>query len=407
MNRARASIPDIKVDLDEIVASPKWVRSQNGFIGRGRNAGAVPRPPQLAANRRAGNFQVPGPVAGAAADPHQPVKSFLDANSGLFGHGAEILNGARVSREFVTTHNGLRTVVWEQQLDGIALFQTLLTAHITQNGELVSLSSLFLPDTELAAQLKRPDRAALVAAPPISAQQAVANAAGSIGLTLLPQAVVALDPAPADPERRQRFTAPVLNHAKAQLVWLPMNRFALRLCWKVELASRNAFEMFLVVIDAQSGEDLVRHSMTAYDNETSYHVFTSDSPSPFSPGHTQPSTAQPPPVERGTRTWSAFDPTASPIGWINLGEFETVGNNVDSRRNWHGEDLGYRQNGAFPMDYRPSSFPDRIFDPPFDPNGEPLQPGENADAAVIQLFYWCNWMHDRLYQLGFTQRQPA
>src|SRR6266508_5973696 len=209
LDRARASIPDIKVDLDEIVASPKWVRSQNGFLGRAGNAAAALRPPQLAANRRAGNFQVPGvAVAGAAADPHAPIKSFLDANSGLFGHGAEVLNGARISREFLTAHNGLRTVVWEQQLDGIGLFQTLLSAHITQNGELVSLSSLFLPDTDLAAQLKLPERTALVGAPPISAQQAIANTAGSIGVNLLPQAVVPLDPAPAGPERRQRFTAP-------------------------------------------------------------------------------------------------------------------------------------------------------------------------------------------------------
>ena len=26
-----------------------------------------------------------------------------------------------------------------------------------------------------------------------------------------------------------------------------------------------------------------------------------------------------------------------------------------------------------------------------------------GDASVTELFYWCNWMHDRLYDLGFTE----
>jgi hypothetical protein len=30
-------------------------------------------------------------------------------------------------------------------------------------------------------------------------------------------------------------------------------------------------------------------------------------------------------------------------------------------------------------------------------------PARNQDAAVVNAFYWCNWMHDRLYELGFTE----
>ena len=30
-------------------------------------------------------------------------------------------------------------------------------------------------------------------------------------------------------------------------------------------------------------------------------------------------------------------------------------------------------------------------------------PTNYASAAVVQLFYLNNWMHDRLYQLGFTE----
>jgi hypothetical protein len=30
-------------------------------------------------------------------------------------------------------------------------------------------------------------------------------------------------------------------------------------------------------------------------------------------------------------------------------------------------------------------------------------PSTYSAAATVQLFYWCNWMHDRLYQLGFNE----
>ena len=30
-------------------------------------------------------------------------------------------------------------------------------------------------------------------------------------------------------------------------------------------------------------------------------------------------------------------------------------------------------------------------------------PTAYSDASVTQLFYWNNWMHDRLYELGFTE----
>ena len=44
--------------------------------------------------------------------------------------------------------------------------------------------------------------------------------------------------------------------------------------------------------------------------------------------------------------------------------------------------------------------PFRVFDFPLDLSQAPATYGE---AAVVQLFYWCNWMHDRLYELGFTE----
>jgi hypothetical protein len=39
-------------------------------------------------------------------------------------------------------------VVWEQQVDGIPVFEGVFMAHTTKRGELVSLASQFVPEPE-------------------------------------------------------------------------------------------------------------------------------------------------------------------------------------------------------------------------------------------------------------------
>jgi hypothetical protein len=175
LDHARAQIPDLQVDFDQIVGSPKWVRSQRGFLTGPRIDPFVLGAPN----------PFPGASEAEADDPHEPAKRFLNEQAALFGHGAEVLASAQITREFVGEHNGLRTVVWEQRLDGIPLFQAVLIAHITRQGELVNLTSLFLPEVEKAARLDQGGRAALLAAPPISARQAVVQAIRS---SMVPQA---------------------------------------------------------------------------------------------------------------------------------------------------------------------------------------------------------------------------
>jgi uncharacterized repeat protein (TIGR01451 family) len=90
-------------------------------------------------------------------------------------------------------------------------------------------------------------------------------------------------------------------------------------------------------------------------------------------------------------------PAASPFGWHDTNgaagaEYTyTRGNNVHAfpDRNW---------------DYLPDGTVDGgndlIFDYPFNPNGEP---SSNTNAAVTNLFYWNNIMHDMAYRHGFTE----
>jgi len=46
-----------------------------------------------------------------------------------------------VKRESVGAHNGLRTVAWQQKLDGFAILDGVLVCQHHKKGELASISS--------------------------------------------------------------------------------------------------------------------------------------------------------------------------------------------------------------------------------------------------------------------------
>ncbi|MDB6110653.1 MAG: hypothetical protein JWR69_2403, partial [Pedosphaera sp.] len=329
-------------------------------------------------------------------DPHRIAKAFLREHSGLFGYGAEALDDsqARVKREFTTQHNGMTTVVWEQSVDGVPVFEALLTAHTTRQGELVSIGSQFVVNPRLAADRGAGNRAALLAGPGISAQQAVTLAAQNVEEATNLDQVTSLGPPIAGPEKSERFTANyLLGETTAKLIWLPTDHQTLGLCWDVTLTSRKRGEMFRVLVDAVTGVVQIRRGLTDYLSNVTYRVFTSDSPSPLSPGNSTALTNQPPLVSRTLATLSALDTNASPAGWINDGGNETLGNNVDAHTDSNNDNL--------PDLPRPQGSPSRVFDFALDTTTQ--NPSAYRQAAVVQLFYWNNFMHDRLYELGFTE----
>ncbi len=375
----RGRLPGARVDSDEVTGAPAMVSAGDGLLTGAQGQGWT--------------FSAAALAGVAADDPHRVTKAFLAEHSRLFGFGPEALDQARIKRDFVGAHNGLRTVVWEQQVEGIPVFEGLLISHTTKNGELVNLSSKFMRDAGQAVRRAAPNQPA-AATPAIPAARATVLAARNVGEDVQAEAVTAAGEAAVGPEKAQKFKAPfLLGDSEAKLTWLPVDKETLRLCWEVILTSRMRGEMFRVLVDAQSGEVLIRHCLTQYLSDASYNVFTSDSPSPFSPGHATPQSTQPSLVSRTVVTLSALSTNASPLGWINDGGNETVGNNVDAHTD--------RNNDNAPDLPRPQGLPFRVFDFPLDLATQ--DPTLYSQATVVQLFYLNNWMHDKLYELGFTE----
>ena len=378
-DRLKQLVPGAAADFDPLLGSPKWICSPGGALtGVHGEGGGVPADV-------AKHFD---------KDPDKALKNFLQAHRALFRHGAEVLDGAVKQRDHTTEH-GLRTVAWEQQVDGIPVFDSVLIANTTRQGELLSISSQFVPDPVGAAERGTPNHAAKTLAPPVGVDQAMQHAAADIGEVISESS--ALDAKPAPKTLQQRFKLkPLPGDASATLVWLPMNADTLRLCWQVELNRREFSERFRFLVDAQTGEVLLRRKLTVELSEVLYRVYTGDSPSPMSPGFAVPTNTQPPYVQRQLVAISNLNAVASPIGWINDGVMETRGNNVDAHLDRDSDDRPDlpRPQATLALDQR------RVFDFPIDFNQHPTN---YSDAAVVQLFYWCNFMHDKLYELGFTE----
>ncbi len=365
----RAKVPGVEVRFDPVTGAPDHIMATGRFLSQGKSQ---------------------------PDDAYAAVRDFVNEHADLFGHDATLLDDSRVTREDVTAHNGMRTVVWQQQVDGVPVYNTILKANLTKEGALVTMGSHFMSDATAATGMDAATRTALVAQPPVDVKKAVSLAAAHLGDAVAPeQARETTQPQGA--ERMQRFSAPGLSDTNAGLAWLPMDAASLKLTWDVTLMSLAKNEMFRVLVDAQTGEVLMRTSLTDDISNASYRVFVKpdlqpmDSPSPFSPALSTPGTFQPAVAPRNLITLQAFDTTASPNGWINDGDTDMQGNNVDAHT-----DL----TGANTIDLPRPTSATRTFDFAID---FAQAPSTFKDAAVTQLFYYTNYIHDRLYELGFTE----
>ncbi len=399
----QSRIAGVSIALDDATGSPKFIFNRDGFLSPPDSLKELE--PKTVEELQKAKAQPEAP-----RDPHGAIKRFVEEYKVLFGHDTRVLAQARNTRDYVTEHNGMRTVVWEQELDGIPVFEAVFYGHITKNGELVSLSSQFMPELEKASGLDAKGRAEMKGALPVPAWDAVTLAAANIGEPAEVETLLALDvETGVGAQQRQRFTAPSLRHeADARLVWLPMNRNSLRLCWQVVLTGQTRNEQYKVLVDGLTGEPLVRHLETFHAQPATFNVFTSDSPSPFSPGHPTPSQTQPAVVSQSSvQMLNVYSSVASPDGWIPDGGNTTVGNNVDAHTDWKDLHQFYGE-PATPQNeiLRPIGSPYRVFNFTPNLNQEPTYSDasyDNPNASVVQLFYWCNWMHDRLHELGFTE----
>ncbi len=311
-----------------------------------------------------------GPQAG---DPLDLAMTYLDGHRQELGLTAADLADLVVRDRYLTRHNGVTHIHLQQRLAGIEVWNGVLNVNVAADGAIISLGNGFVAD--LAGRVN-------TASPELDDRTAIERAAEHFGLD--PAGLVALG-AEGGPDLRAAYSGPRLSREEipVRLVYQPLDD-GVRLAWETVLNRVDNPDWWIVRVDATTGEVISKNNLTTYDSYLAipYPPFDSPEDSGGQSVLTDPA-----------------DVTASPFGWHDTdgaagGEFtDTRGNNVNAQEDIDDNDMGgFRPDGGASRDF---AFP---FDPDLQPDG-----GTNLEAAIVNLFYANNVMHDLTYQYGFDE----
>ncbi len=271
-------------------------------------------------------------------------------------------------RDYVTRSNGIRTVTFAQTVDGVPVFDAIVSIHLNGSGEVVRLTS---SAGRTAGRLQTAR---------IAAEQAVTAAAANIRPELAFQPTRLADTAGAARFARGQFRRDLI----ASLTWLPVDG-VLRLAWQVSVEPESDSEVYDVLIDATTGDVLLRRNRVHFA-QASGRVMQSAAMQALDPRRLDPmpignaGSGCPPPSNYLVRSLNApfRDPTATIFGNGRLS-----GNNAHV----------FRQDS--PTEGALGTFDGTkwSFDFPFN----------SDDSAETALFFALNFAHDFFYDLGFDE----
>jgi large repetitive protein len=353
--------------------------------------------------------------AGAAAplltsatplSPERSARAHLAAHAGLHGLSKAALDAARVEQIHDTGRGGV-LVVLRQHIGGVPLYQHDAKVLLRRDGSLVALSGGLHP-----LAVDAPKAAAPFSLP---AAGAVARALSDLYSMTVPASALAPNKAATRGEwagfdlksaqqgglSAVRFDVP----ARARKVYFVLPE-GLVPAYYLEISAREdggEDDMYGYVVSAADGHILKRKNLTAHA-EVKYRVWADgpdgrpmDGPiADFTPHPTGvpdgsfPSYVAPPLV-----TMDGFNKFQDP--WLPADATVSRGNNVDA---YTDHDNSNNVNGG---DVRATFTAPGELDRVYDTALGPLASEDQEMAAVTQLFYTINWLHDYWYDSGFDE----
>jgi len=305
-----------------------------------------------------------------------------------------------ITDNYTSRHNGVNHVYFQQQHAGIPVFNAISNINISESGKVLNMGNRFV--THLAKKVN-------TTTPTISATQAVQAGARHLDLNFAsPLTVVETS---KDLTQKTTIEASDLSlyPIPVSLAYAPHKDGTVKLAWNLKIKTTDYQNYWNLRIDATNGELIGKYNQAlhcsfhkpdvkclehgikhkpipplkvAINAPNDYNIFAFPVESP---NHGDRSIVNSP--------WEPAGADASPFGWHNDGNNDyttTRGNNVRAQEDRNGNDG---------TGYSPES-PNLDFNFPLDLN---LPPSENQDAAITNLFYWCNIMHDVAYKYGFDE----
>jgi len=341
---------------------------------------------------------------------------FLQENPSKFELTSNDVSDVKIVREYRTKHNGVTHVWVQQQQHGIPVFNGLFGLHVKQNGEVVHLGHRFVNDLSNRINTKLPS---------LSAAKAVEMAMVDLGFAGFPV------PSLRNKTNEQNFVFEGGSISKSEIPvsasFVLTNNGTVRLSWQMTIDQANTSDLWTITVDAQTGliSNKLNHTVYCQSGHAHRGGDADQCSATKGRGQESPSIAKAKMGEQSTMNellldeqYNVFalplespihgnrsivtnpaDLQASPFGWLDTNgatgqDFTyTRGNNVwafDDSASDDTPDPSESADGGATLN----------FDFPFDPNAEP---STNALAAITNLFYMNNMIHDVFYRYGFDE----
>lgn len=330
--------------------------------------------------------------------PMEIASSYLASHANDLGLTVDDVGTLVLGRQFYT--EGLGTnVFFEQRVNGIPVFNGITSVHVLDNGAIVTINNTAVDN--INTRLTATEPVVLAADAFQLALQHLGVSSGTLDLLT-----------DLDPDRQGvAFSGQGVTRkpVPVQLIYTEGTDGLVHLAWEI-YAMTAADQVWYLHIDAANGAVLENQNLVLSLNK--YRVYGFNSESPIS--------TETPVDMHHELVAETGDLEASPTGWHSGSS--TTGNNVEAVEDRDDNDsggfqpLGAGLPGNLVFDFAhdnsrsPCEQPSPLSNIASNPeNLEPcdahnvLDHNTNMEAAVVNLFYWNNIMHDVMYHYGFTE----
>lgn len=293
---------------------------------------------------------------------------------------------------------GITHIYFTQEVNGIQIINAYSSVHLDKNNKIVVFNNSLVCNAENITNSKTATLGSLDALNKAASYKSIA-----INTTLAKN---------IKPEANGKIVYNVETPLSTTPVYVLVGD-ELRLAWNCEIYNNETSDWWQIRVDAQTGEILNENNWTAHCNQHETHArinnevrsvvyatATNKTNKKASTGATY--NVFPFPVEspiHGQRQLmpELFDSAFAPFGWHDTDgvagtDFTiTRGNNVYAKEDTLARNqLGYSPDGGSSL----------VFDYPYDSSARART---NLNAAITNLFYWNNLIHDVFYKYGFTE----
>ena len=305
-------------------------------------------------------------------EPLEIALDFLSDNAADLGFDPADLENALITDHYVSSHTGVTHIYLRQTYGGLEITGADININVTADGQVLNVGSTFLGGLDPASAAALPQVS-------LSAVEALQSLAADIGATYEATPWVYDLGSGADRSMSLPASGVSLAPVPANLHYVPTPD-GVELAWNLTVETVDRQHWLDSSVSVDDGELI--YVSDWIDNAT-YNVYALPIEDP----------------DDGVRTLEV-DPhelVASPFGWHDTdgvagAEFtDTRGNNVFAQ-----EDTDANNTGGF----RPDGGASLNFDFPLNLANAP---SSYQEAAIANLFYWNNILHDIHYQYGFDE----